>query len=130
MVSRLSVSNRQENLKILVDFVRQWGNDHGLPTSRRDTLEQAASGIFRHLVTHAYEPGQPGSIAVVLEEKGPRLRLMFEDDAPAHNPTGFNALAPGACSSANLNGVRPLADGLIYYRTTDRKNRLVVFLTM
>jgi anti-sigma regulatory factor (Ser/Thr protein kinase) len=130
MLSRLTVSNRRENLKILLDFVRRWGNDHGLSTLRRDSLEQAASGIFRHLVNHAYAPNQPGSIAVVLEDKGARLRLLFEDDAPPHNPTGFNALAPGTGSGPNLNGVRPLADGLIYYRTADRKNRLVVFLTM
>jgi anti-sigma regulatory factor (Ser/Thr protein kinase) len=130
MLSRLTVSNRQENIRFLRDFIRQWGNDHGLTTSRQETLEQAASGIFTHLVTHAYHPDQPGSICVVLEEKGPRLRLMFEDDAPPHNPTGFNALSPGASPNPNLRGVRYLADGLIYYRTTDKKNRLVVFITM
>ena len=130
MLSRLTVSNRQENIKFLRDFIRQWGKDHGLSSSRRATLEQAASGIFIHLVTQAYGPDQPGSICVVLEDKGPRLRLMFEDDAPPHNPTGFNPFSPDPGSTPNLNGVRPLADGLIYYRTTDKKNRLVVFLTM
>ncbi len=133
MASRLTVSNRQENEKVLVDFVHQWSGERGLAAARRKTLEQAVSGIFRHLVSHAYEPGQPGSIAMMLEEKGPRLRLMFEDDAPAHNPTGFNSHHPGAPGSnpvPNLLSVRPLADSLIYYRTTDQKNRLVVFLTM
>ncbi len=130
MVSRLTVSNRQENRKILLDFVRKWGEEHGLSPSRRDTLEQAVSGVFQHLVTHAYGPDQPGSIVVVLEDKGPRLRLMFEDDAPPHNPTGYNAFAPGMAITPNLNSVRGLADGLIYYRTSDQKNRLVVFLTM
>jgi|UniRef100_A0A7C3SJC3 anti-sigma regulatory factor (Ser/Thr protein kinase) len=130
MVSRLAVSNRQENQRILLEFVRKWGEDHGLSPSRRDTLEQAVSGVFQHLVTHAYQPGQPGSVVVVLEDKGPRLRLMFEDDAPPHNPTGFNAIVPGASANPNLIGVRRLADGLIYYRTADQKNRLVLFLTM
>lgn len=130
MSSRLTVSNRQENIKVLQDFIRQWGNDHGLSTSRRDTLEEAAAGIFQHLVTHAYEPDQPGSIVVMLEDKKPRLRLMFEDDAPPHDPTGLNPLSQGVCPGPNLTGVRRLADGLIYYRTTDKKNRLVVFLTM
>jgi anti-sigma regulatory factor (Ser/Thr protein kinase) len=133
MSSRLTVSNRQNNVKVLVDFVQQWGQERGLSSSRRDTLERAVCGIFQHLVSHAYEPEQPGSIAIVLEEKGSRLRLMFEDDAPPHNPTGFNSLQPGApslSSGPNLLSVRPLADSLIYYRTTDRKNRLVVFLTM
>jgi anti-sigma regulatory factor (Ser/Thr protein kinase) len=133
MSSRLTVSNRQENVKVLVDFVQKWGQERGLAAARRDTLEQAVSGIFQHLVSHAYEPEQPGSIAMILEEKGARLRLMFEDDAPAHNPTGFNSLQPDSpCSNSgpNLLGVRRLADSLIYYRTTDRKNRLVVFLTM
>lgn len=130
MVSRLTVSNRPENKKILLDFVRKWGVERGLSGSRQDTLEQAVSGVFQHLVSHAYAPNQPGSIVVSLEDKGPRLRLMFEDDAPPHNPTGFNAWAPGAAVNPNLTGVRRLADGLIYYRTTDQKNRLVVFLTM
>lgn len=133
MSSRLTVSNRQENVKVLVDFVHKWSQERGLAPGRRDTLEQAVSGIFRHLISHAYEPEQPGSIAMILEEKGPRLRLMFEDDAPAHNPTGFTSLqpgSPGSDSGPNLLNVRPLADSLIYYRTTDRKNRLVVFLTM
>jgi anti-sigma regulatory factor (Ser/Thr protein kinase) len=133
MSSRLMISNRQENIGVLVNFVRQWGQEHGLSAARRDTLEQAVSGIFRHLVSHVYEPEQPGSIAVILEEKGPRLRLMFEDDAPAHNPTGFNSLQPDGPypnPGSNLLSVRPLADSLIYYRTTDKKNRLVVFLTM
>ena len=133
MASRLTVSTRQESLKVLADFVQQWGQDHGLSAARRDTLKQAVSGIFRHLVSHAYEPGQPGSIAVLLEEKGPRLRLMFEDDAPAHNPTSFASSqpeSPYANPGPNLLSVRPLADSLIYYRTTDQKNRLVVFLTM
>lgn len=133
MTSRLTVSNRQESLKVLVDFVQHWSQEHGLAPARRDILERAVSGIFRHLIKYAYAPEQPGSIAVILEEKGPRLRLMFEDDAPPHNPTGFNSLqsnAPSLSPGPNLLSVRPLADSLIYYRTTDRKNRLVVFLTM
>jgi anti-sigma regulatory factor (Ser/Thr protein kinase) len=133
MLSRLTLSNRQENLGVLVDFVRDWGKEQGLPVVRRNNLEQAASGIFQHLVTHAYSPDQPGSIIITLDDKGPRLRLIFEDDAPPHNPTGFNA-TPDTPSSLppnpNLISVRHLADSLIYYRTADRKNRLVVFLTM
>ena len=32
--------------------------------------ELVAGQIFRHLVEHAYQPGEPGSIAVALDEKG------------------------------------------------------------
>ena len=49
-----------------------------------------AREIFLHLVAHAYASGQPGSITIIMEERGPRLRLMFEDDAPPHNPTVMN----------------------------------------
>ena len=42
-------------------------------------FQKAVEDIFRHLVTYAYQPDQPGSIAISLEERGPRLRLMFED---------------------------------------------------
>jgi hypothetical protein len=81
-------------------------------------------------VGHAYQPGEPGSIAVEVEEKGARLRLMFEDDArPQSLPR--RPVATSGCSGGDtphLNGLQRLAESLIYYRTADRKNRLVVFL--
>jgi anti-sigma regulatory factor (Ser/Thr protein kinase) len=132
MISRLTLTNRQENLKLLVDFIQKWGQDRGLSASRRADLAQATGAIFRHLVTQAYRPDQPGSIAIILEEKGPRLRLIFEDDAPPHDPTSLIRPAvqgpepPGGAS--HLSRVHQLAESLIYYRTPDSKNRLVVFL--
>ena len=132
MVSRLTLTNRPENLKLVLDFIQKWGQDRGLPASRRGDLAQAAGAIFRHLATRAYRPDQPGSIAIILEEKGPRLRLIFEDDAPPHDPTSLIRPAaqgpdpPGGASP--LSRVHQLAESLIYYRTADRKNRLVVFL--
>ncbi|MFZ0052642.1 MAG: hypothetical protein WAK96_12785, partial [Desulfobaccales bacterium] len=88
--------------------------------------------IFRHLVDHAYQPGEPGSIAVELEEKGPRLRLMFEDDAvpknSPENPPGNPGGRASPVDAPNLKALEPLAESLIYYRTADGKNRLVVFL--
>ena len=82
-------------------------------------------------MNHAYKPGEPGSIAVELEEKGPRLRLMFEDDAssaiPGKPPGNPGPVAP-PMDAPHLNGLQRLAESLIYYRTADRKNRLVVFL--
>jgi anti-sigma regulatory factor (Ser/Thr protein kinase) len=134
MVSRLTLSNRQENLKLLLDFIRKWAKDLRLPPSRRSNLELAAEEIFRHLVTHAYRPGQPGSIAITLEEKGPRLRLTFEDDAASRTSSSLNlpqvqgAHDPsGGCP--HLNGVLQVAESIVYYRTADRKNRLVVFIS-
>jgi anti-sigma regulatory factor (Ser/Thr protein kinase) len=132
MNSWLTLSNRPENLKLLLDYVRKWARDCGLSANRRRVLEKAAGEIFQHLVTHAYQPDQPGSIAVSLEEKGPRLRLMFEDDAAPHNHTSISGLptpeitAPGG--SSLYNELQQLAESLVYYRTADRKNRLVVFL--
>jgi anti-sigma regulatory factor (Ser/Thr protein kinase) len=133
MTSWLTLSNRQENLKLLMDYVRQWGRTRSLPPQRQHSLEAVAAGIFRHLVTHAYRPDQPGSIAVALEEKGARLRLTFEDDAAPLNPTSLSGLpAPGApdpISCTFYNGLQNLAESLVYYRTADRKNRLVVFIS-
>ncbi len=120
--SRLTMTNRPENLRLLLDFVQKWARDRNLPAARRETLELAAAEIFRHLVEQAYQPGEPGSIAVDLEEKGPRLRLMFEDDA---RPPSSQETRPAA---PHFNGLQRLAESLIYYRTADRKNRLVVFL--
>lgn len=132
MESRLTLSNRPENVRLLLDFIRHFSQERNLSKPRRESLEKAAAGIFQHLVGQAYRPDQPGSIAVILEDKGPRVRLMFEDDAPPHNPMAFNnaAGAKGAAEPGlNLTGVRKLSDSLIYYRTADRKNRLVVFIT-
>jgi anti-sigma regulatory factor (Ser/Thr protein kinase) len=132
MNSRLILSNRRENVKLLTEYVRKWAGDHGLPANRRRSLEKAAKEIFRHLLTHAYRPGQPGSIALALEQKGPRLRLMFEDDAAPHNPTGLSSPTasedPPRANGFFYNGLQKLAESLVYYRTADRKNRLVIFM--
>ncbi len=82
-----------------MDFIRQWARDHRVASSRRSNLELAAEEIFLHLVTRIYRPGQPGSIAVTLEEKGPRLRLIFEDDAAGLTPGGLNLPQPQGPSS-------------------------------
>jgi anti-sigma regulatory factor (Ser/Thr protein kinase) len=128
--SWLTLSNRQGNLKLLKDYVRKWAEDRGLTSDRQCSLEKAAEEVFRHLATQAYEPGQPGSIAISLEVQGPRVRLTFEDDAAPHNPgclPGPNG--PDPVGDFLYNGLQPLAESLVYYRTADRKNRMVVFLT-
>jgi len=129
--SRLTLTNRLENLGLLLDYIREWAKDRGLPAGKRVSLESAAAEIFRHLVNHAYQPNEPGSIAVALAEKGPRLRLMFEDDAPP-NASGKPPANPGPgaapLDAPYLNSLQRLAESLIYYRTADHKNRLVVFL--
>ncbi|MEW6387243.1 MAG: ATP-binding protein [Thermodesulfobacteriota bacterium] len=134
MESRLTLSNRLENLKVLRDFLQVWAKRRGLPKGRRESLEKAATEVFRYLVSRVYRPGQPGSIAIVLEDKGSRIRLMFEDDAPAYNPVNLSSSAAEAKSpelggDVQLNAIPQLGDSLIYYRTADQKNRLVVFLT-
>jgi anti-sigma regulatory factor (Ser/Thr protein kinase) len=133
MNSWLTLSNRQENLKLLMDYVRKWSREHSLLPKRQQSLEKAAQQIFSHLVNHVYRPDQPGSIAVSLEEKGPRLRLTFEDDAAPHNPSSLSGLpAPGnpdPVSCVLYNGLQQLAESVVYYRTADRKNRMVIFLT-
>jgi hypothetical protein len=131
--SRIILSNRQENLQALSEFIHRWGKDRSIPAKRQQALGKVAGLIFRHLATHAYSPGEPGSIAISLEEKGPRLRLMFEDDAPAHSPVDLTIQGPAAnpgcpANPAALMDLQHLAESLIYYRTADRKNRLVVFL--
>lgn len=132
MTGWLTLSNRQENLKLLLDYVRKWAQEHNIPAQRQTSLEKAAEEIFRHLVTHVYRPDQPGSIAVSLEEKGPRLRLIFEDDAAPHHTSSLSGLPapdnPDPASCVLYNGLQELAESVVYYRTADRKNRMLVFL--
>ncbi len=129
--SRLTLTNRLENLGLLREFIRRWTRERGLPAGRLASLEAAADEIFLHLVNHAYRPGEPGSIAVELMEKGPRQRLMFEDAAvPAQSAAKLPA-NPGLAATPeapHLTGLQALAESLIYYRTAEGKNRLVVFL--
>jgi hypothetical protein len=55
---------------------------------------------------------------------------MFEDDAAPHNPSNLPASDGPAPTGYSLdNGLQHLAESLVYYRTADRKNRMVVFLT-
>lgn len=126
---RLVMSNRPENLELLRDFVGHWSESRGLSPRRRECLEQAAAGIFQHLVGETYGPERHGAISVSLEDQGPRVRLVFEDDAPPFSHAGFNSL-PGTTPSSDapptLTAVCPLADSLIYYRTEDHKNRFVL----
>ncbi len=128
---RLVLSNRPENLELLREFVRQWSKRRHLSPSRRECLEQVAVGVFQHLVREAYGPDRHGSISVCLEDQGTRVRLVFEDDAPPFNHAGNSHPAAGSGGEAapNLAGLCPLADSLIYYRTEDQKNRLVMIVT-
>jgi anti-sigma regulatory factor (Ser/Thr protein kinase) len=127
MDSWLILSNRRENLSLLRDYVRQWADERGLPAQRRRTLETAAEEIFRYLVTSAYQPEQPGSISISLEERGPRLRLSIEDDAPPHHP-GRSGRLPAPAAATLFDHLQQLAESLVYYRTAERKNRMVVYL--
>jgi len=133
MVSRLNLSNRPDNLKSLRDFLRTWGQQRGLGRNRIRNLEKAAAEIFQFIINRVYRPGVPGSIAVSLEDKGVRLRLIFEDDGPPYDAATLVALSPNADPSPptpNLARLREWSDSLVYYRTTDHKNRLVTFFTL
>jgi anti-sigma regulatory factor (Ser/Thr protein kinase) len=133
MVSRLTLSNRPENLKALREFLRNWGKQRGLTRTRVKNLEKAAAEIFQFITNRVYRPGVPGSMAVILEDKGVRLRLVFEDDGPPYDTATLDALSPNADPSPpgpNLSRLRGLSDSLVYYRTADQKNRLVTFYTL
>ena len=133
MVSRLTLSNRPENLKALREFLRTWGQQRGLAKSRIKSLEKAAAEIFHFIIKKVYRPGVPGSMGVILEDKGVRLRMVFEDDGPPYDAATLDALSPNAHptpSGPHLSRLREWSDSLVYYRTADNKNRLVTFYTL
>jgi anti-sigma regulatory factor (Ser/Thr protein kinase) len=133
MPDQLTLSNRPENLKPLQEFLRNWGRQRGLTKGRIKGLEKAASAIFRFIITRVYPPGLPGSLAVTLEEKGARLRLVFEDDGPPFDAATLDALSPNAPpspSGVNLSRLQEWSESVVYYRTPDQKNRLVTFYTL
>lgn len=130
--SRLVLSNRPESLELLRDYIRRWSRQHQLPLRRGEYLEEAAAGIFRHLVEEAYGPHRPASISISLEDRGPRVRLVFEDDAPPFHHSGSNGYpsTPSATVPAALARSLPQVDSLVYYRTDDHKNRFVVVVSL
>ncbi|MEJ2069443.1 MAG: ATP-binding protein [Syntrophobacterales bacterium] len=132
MVSRLTLSNRPENLKALREFLRDWGKQRGLSRNRLKRLEKAASDIFHFIIKRVYRPEVPGSLTIILEDKGVRLRLVFEDDGPPYDAPTLDAISPNAHSSPdhNLSRLQEWSDSLVYYRTADQKNRLVTFYTL
>jgi len=132
MVSSLTLSNRPENLKALREFLRDWGKQRGLARGRLKSLEKAGSEIFTFIIKRVYRPGVPGSLTVILEDKGVRLRLVFEDDGPPYDAPTLDAISPNAHPSpgANLSRLKEWSDSLVYYRTADQKNRLVTFFTL
>jgi anti-sigma regulatory factor (Ser/Thr protein kinase) len=132
MVSRLTLSNRPKNLKALREFLRDWGKQQGLSRSRSKSLEKAASEIFHFIIKRVYRPGVPGSLTVMLEDTGVRLRLVFEDDGPPYDAPTLAAISPNAHPSPgpNLSRLQEWSDSLVYYRTADHKNRLVTFYTL
>jgi anti-sigma regulatory factor (Ser/Thr protein kinase) len=132
MVSHLTLSNRPENLKALREFLRDWGKQRGLSRGRMKGLEKAASEIFHFIIKRVYRPGVPGSLTVILEDKGVRLRLVFEDDGPPYDAPTLAAISPKAHPSPgpNLSRLKEWSDSLVYYRTADHKNRLVTFYTL
>ncbi len=133
MPDQITLSNRPENVKPLQEFLRKWGQQRGLGKGRIKGLEKAASDIFRFIITRVYPPGLPGSLAVTLEEKGARLRLVFEDDGPPFDAATLDALSPDTPPSASgldLSRLKEWSESVVYYRTPDEKNRLVTFYTL
>jgi anti-sigma regulatory factor (Ser/Thr protein kinase) len=133
MTNRFTLSNRPENVKLLQEYLRGWGRKRGLARGRRQALEKAATEIFHYIVTRVYPLGAPGSITMALEEKGTRLRLVFEDDGPPYDTATLNTLSPIALSppaGPDLSSLKKWIDSVTYYRKADRKNRLVAFLTL
>ncbi len=130
--SRLVLSTRPENLELLRGHIRRWSREHQLPPAQEQHLEQAAASIFLYLVEEAYGPNRPGSISISLEDRGTRLRLVFEDDAPPFHHSGCNGY-PATLSAtvpAALARSLPQIDSLVYFRTEDHKNRFVVVVSL
>ncbi|MGQ9689035.1 MAG: hypothetical protein ACUVXF_09650 [Desulfobaccales bacterium] len=133
MVNRFTLSNRPQNVKALQEFLCAWGEQRGLARNRLKILEKAAARIFQFILTQVYPPGRPGSVAVEVEERGVRTRLVFEDDGPPYGQAALEALSLNALPAGpgpSLSWLRDHTDSVVYYRTVDQKNRLVIFLTL
>ncbi|RLA90760.1 MAG: ATP-binding protein [Deltaproteobacteria bacterium] len=134
MAMSLSLSNRPENLARLNQALASQAREWCLPERSRAHLELVAEELFVNIVNHGYEPGQPGRIDISLEQQGPRLRLIIEDDARPFNPLhDYCPQTDQNLESRPIGGlgiclVRRLAESIVYYQTADNRNRLIVYL--
>ncbi|MBW1917876.1 MAG: ATP-binding protein [Deltaproteobacteria bacterium] len=132
----LSLSNRPENLALLNEALQAQALEWGLSERSLAHLELIGEELFINIVNHGYEPGQSGQIDVTVEQQGPRLRLIMEDDARPFDlllnyyPPEDLDLESRPIGGLGICLVRRLAESIVYYRTADNKNRLVVYLPL
>ncbi|MFP3868079.1 MAG: ATP-binding protein [Desulfobacteraceae bacterium] len=132
----LSLSNQPENLELLNEALQAQASAWGLSERALAHLELVAEELFINIVKHGYEPGQTGRIDVTLEQQGPRLRLIMEDDGRPFDPLlDYYPSEDPDLESRPVGGlgiclVRRLAESIVYYRTADDRNRLVVYLPL
>lgn len=130
----LTVSNRPDNLALIQRLVSEQSREWELSARAQAHLELVAEELFTNVVNYGYNPGDSGQIAVFLDRQGPRIRLILEDDARPFDPTREYPssndldLENRPIGGLGLCLIRRLAESIVYYRTADNKNRIVVYL--
>jgi anti-sigma regulatory factor (Ser/Thr protein kinase) len=70
----------------LARFLDQAADALALTPAQCNALQLCGEEVFANIAMHGAHAG-PVQVAITLESEGPRIRLVFEDDAPAFDPT-------------------------------------------
>jgi anti-sigma regulatory factor (Ser/Thr protein kinase) len=80
----------------LARFLDQAAERLALSPAQRNALQLCGEEVFANVAMHGTHAG-PVQVAITLEGEGAALRLVFEDDAPAFDPT--RVAEPGAVTT-------------------------------
>jgi anti-sigma regulatory factor (Ser/Thr protein kinase) len=109
-------------------FLDRCADTLGLDRARRNALQLCGEEVFANIAMHGTHAG-PVRVDITLEGEGAALCLVFEDDAPAFDPTRVGDPRPAASLDEMQVGGRGLLlvrrfSAAQHYRHAEGRNRL------
>ncbi|MFN8609201.1 MAG: SpoIIE family protein phosphatase [Vulcanimicrobiota bacterium] len=82
----LQLKNQMAELDGLAQAIEGFSASFHLSPSEANALQLAAEELFTNAVSYGYEPGDEGSLELILDVREGWLRVEFRDDARPFNP--------------------------------------------
>lgn len=125
----ISVSARFSELPKLLGTLAEHADRLGIPADDGWRLQLLAEELFTNTVTHGYHGENDASVRLSLSRRGDVLRLCYEDNAPAFDPT---TTPQKSASDAEIGGlgitlIRGMCRAIRYQRQND-SNRIEIDL--
>jgi serine/threonine-protein kinase RsbW len=117
--------------------IRQFVEDEARRAhSRSDAIQDmviATNEAVTNVLTHGYQ-GQPGMIEIEVSFENKKLMVRLRDQAPMFDPTAdpSDQFAPSLdqplSGGMGIHMMRELTDEIIYRKTTDGRNELILII--